>query len=67
MIAWNAQVSQDRRSASWIQLGEGGHLDVRYRGAEQLLPDGDELPTLWKNSYFIDSLKLVIRQLKISQ
>ncbi len=67
VLDWNAQVSQDRRSAPWVQIGEGGRLDVRYRGAEQLLPDGDALPTLWKNSYFIDSLKSVIRQLRVSQ
>jgi hypothetical protein len=67
VLDWNAQVSQDRKSAPWAQIGEGGRLDVRYRGTEQLLPDGDALQTLWKNSYFIDSLKSVIRQLQVSQ
>jgi hypothetical protein len=67
VLDWNAQVSQDRKSAPWVQIGEGGRLDVRYRGTEQLLPDGDALQTLWKNSYFIDSLKSVIRQLQVAQ
>jgi hypothetical protein len=65
VIQWNAGVSQDRQSAPWVQL-ERGRLDVRYRGTEQLLPDGDALPTLWRNSYFIDSLKSVIRQLQVA-
>ncbi len=39
----------------WIQL-TSGKLDVRYRGQEKELPDGDTLPELWRNSYFIDAL-----------
>ena len=57
-------MSEGRKSAPWARLGEGGRLDVRYRGAEQLLPDGDELATLWRNSYFVDALEAVTRQLE---
>ena len=52
-----------RGGASWVEVGEGGKLDVRYRGAEQELPSGDDLPELWRNGYFIDSLKAIARQL----
>lgn len=64
LLTWNALVSEDRKSAPWARLGAGGRIDVRYRGAEQLLPDGDELATLWRNSYFVDALKAVTRQLE---
>ena len=52
-----------RGGGSWVQVGEDGMLDVRYRGAEQELPSGDELPELWRNSYFVGSLKAITRQL----
>ena len=38
-------------------------LDVRYRGTESKLPTGDELASAWRNSYFLDSLKDVTRQI----
>ena len=52
-----------RGGASWVEVGEGGKLDVRYRGADQELPSGDDLAELWRNGYFIDSLKAISRQL----
>ena len=62
-----ARVAQDGHEqqgrASWVQVGEDGKLDVRYRGTEQELPSGDDLPELWRNGYFIDSLKAITRQL----
>ena len=63
LLAWHKSVMNNRGGASWVQIGEDGTLDVRYRGAEQALPSGDELPTLWRNGYFIDSLKAITRQL----
>lgn len=63
LLEVNEEVMSRRRSAPWIRL-MGGRLDVRYRGTEAMLPDGDELPTLWRNTYFVDSLKSVIRQLE---
>jgi len=65
LLDWNAQVSRDRNSAPWARIADEGRIDVRYRGSEQLLPEGDELPTLWKNSYFVDALKSVTRQLQV--
>jgi hypothetical protein len=59
----NAEVMERRRSAPWIRLVDG-RLDVRYRGTEAELPSGDDLPILWRNTYFIDSLKSVTRQLE---
>ena len=64
LIAWNQQVMQLRGGAPWVRVGDGRRIDIRYRGAEQQLPAKDELPALWVNSYFIDSLKSVTRQLQ---
>lgn len=63
LLEWHKTVMNSRSGASWVQIGEDGMLDVRYRGAEQELPSGDELPELWRNGYFVDSLKAITRQL----
>ena len=64
LLSWNEVVTKMRGSAPWARIGDGRRLDVRYRGTERLLPDNDELPNLWMNSYFIDALKVVTQQLK---
>lgn len=64
VIAWNAEVMKARSSAPWVRVSERNTIDVRYRGAEHLLPEEDELPTLWRNQYFFDSLKKITRQLR---
>lgn len=63
LLKWNKLVMAARKSAPWIQLASG-KLDVRYRGLERALPDGDTLPDLWRNSYFIDALKSIVYQLE---
>ena len=63
LLDWNKAVMETRGAAPWVRLGDRRRLDVRYRGNEPRLPDGDELPELWRNSYFIDALKNVTRQL----
>ena len=63
LLSWNEVVMQIRGGAPWARIGDGRRLDVRYRGAEQLLPDKDELSELWMNSYFINALKNVTQQL----
>jgi hypothetical protein len=64
VIDWNTQVMKARSSAPWVRITSNDKIEVRYRGAEQLLPEEDELPTLWRNQYFFDSLKKVTRQLR---
>ena len=63
LLDWNKAVMETRGAAPWVRLGDRRRLDVRYRGVEPRLPERDELPELWRNSYFIDALKLVTRQL----
>ena len=62
LLEWNKLVMAARKAAPWIQL-TSGKLDVRYRGQEKELPDGDALPQLWRNSYFIDALKSIVHLL----
>lgn len=64
LLEWNRLVMSNRGSAPWARIGENGRIDVRYRGDEALLPSGDELPVLWRNSYFLDSLKVIAYQLE---
>ena len=64
LLVWNESVMQTRGGAPWARIGDGRRLDVRYRGAEQPLPQEHELPELWMNSYFVDALKSVTRQLQ---
>jgi len=63
LLEWNKLVMAARKAAPWIQVASG-KLDVRYRGQEKELPDGDLLPELWRNSYFIDALKKIVYQLE---
>ena len=64
LLSWNESVMQLRGGAPWARIGDGRRIDVRYRGAEQLLLSENELPELWTNSYFVDALKNVTQQLK---
>ena len=64
LLGWNKAVMETRGASPWVRLGDRHRLDVRYRGNEPRLPDRDDLPELWRNSYFIDALKLVTRQLR---
>lgn len=63
LLDWNALVMAARKAAPWIRE-KAGKLDVRYRGLERELPDGDAVPLLWRNPYFIDALKAVTRSLE---
>ena len=63
LIEWNRLVTDGRGSAPWVRLDQDDRLDVRYRGAEQSLPTEEDLGELWSNSYFVDSLKSITRQL----
>jgi len=64
ILEWNKCVMVDRKSSPWVLLSDRGRIDVRYKGLDSILPDGDKLPTLWRNGYFIDSLKNILSQLR---
>jgi len=62
LLEWNREVMSRRNAAPWVQLTHD-LLDVRYRGVEGALPTGDELPSVWRNSYFLNTLKRITRQI----
>jgi hypothetical protein len=58
----NKLVMEGRGGPPWV-VEEGGTFRVRYRDEEGALPGRDELADLWRYPYFIDSLRLVTREL----
>jgi hypothetical protein len=63
LVDWNGFVMKRRGGAPWVRF-EGSKLDVRFRDDEAPLPDSEKLPNLWKNAYFLNSLREVTRQLE---
>ena len=64
LIEWNTKVMEGRNAAPWVKLNKKGKIDVRYRGLNQEIPKGDDVPLLWRNSYFVNSLKSITFQLR---
>lgn len=64
LVDWNRLVMARRNAGPWVTIAPDGRLDVRLPLAEQGMPSAEELPALWTNSYFIDSLKSVTAQLR---
>ena len=64
ILEWNKKVMEERKSSPWVRINERGRIDVRYKGLDSVLPEGDRLPSLWRNNYFIDSLKNILSQLR---
>jgi hypothetical protein len=59
LIEHNAAVMRARSGAApWIVITDQ-RLDVRLRDEAGQLPERSELPHLWRNTYFINSLKAV--------
>jgi hypothetical protein len=65
LLLWNELVMRARKSFAWVGI-TNGKLDVRYQDDERELPSRDELPQVWRNSYFLDSLRLVTKQLEVA-
>ena len=64
LLKWNAIVMSGRKAGPWATLTPDGRIDIRYRGLEHLLPAREDLPALWYNSYFVDSIKSLLSQLR---
>ena len=62
LLDWNRLVMQSRSAAAWVRLDDREKLDVRYRGIERELPTAEAMASLWRYSYFIDSLKALVAQ-----
>lgn len=65
LIEQNKVVMATRGGTPWIELRQG-KLHVRYRDEQGVIPPLKEIPTLWRFSYFLDSLRSVAIALKES-
>ena len=64
LIAHNAAVMKDRGSSgAWVEVRQG-RLHVFNRDEQARLPGKDELPSLWRSSYFLDSLRSMVAQVR---
>jgi len=65
LIEQNRAVMESRGSAApWVEVRDG-KLHVRFLDESSVqLPARSELPSLWTNSYFIDSLRTVAMQVE---
>jgi len=65
LIAHNATVMNARGGAAWIVLKADSTLDVRFRDVSDVeLSAGEDLRDLWRNPYFIEALRHIVRALK---
>jgi hypothetical protein len=59
LLEQNRAVTALRGGAPWV-VQAGGKLSVRYQAETGDLPAKEDLPTLWRNPYFLDSLRSVV-------
>jgi len=62
LLEWNRLVMLGRSASPWVQIDDRNVLDVRYRGIERQLPSRQALPSLWRNGYFVNTLKALVAQ-----
>jgi len=58
LIDQNKAVMQTRGGSEWVAL-KADRVSVRFHENAVALPVRDELPDLWTNTYFLNSLKLI--------
>jgi len=57
LVDQNSAVMGSRGGAPWVEL-QGHRINVKFREENGWLPKREELPTLWRHSYFLDSLRV---------
>lgn len=62
LLAQNEATMQARGGSPWAVV-ENGRLRVKFRDESGRLPPAAELPGLWRNPYFIPSLKMLQSEL----
>lgn len=65
LMEQNAAVMALRGGTPWIEKRQG-KLHVRFRDEQGRLPQRNEIPSLWRFSYFLDSLRMVTSALQVS-
>jgi len=66
VVAQNEATMRDRDGSQPWATVENGRLNVRLKDESRRLPDRGALRTLWRNPYFISSLKMIQSQLEAS-
>lgn len=62
LLEWNRFVMLRRSASPWLRMDDRGALEVRFRGVEAELPTAEEMTALWRNGYFVASLKQLVAQ-----
>ncbi len=62
LLEWNRIVMMNRSSSPWVRMDAGQKLRVRYRGLERGLPTAEAVKSLWRYTYFVDTLKALVVQ-----
>ncbi|MFJ6154544.1 hypothetical protein [Micromonospora profundi] len=61
----NATVMRERGAAlAWLEVTDQDQLRVRFRDESADLPNGDDVPDLWRYPYFIPSLVSMLRAIR---
>ena len=64
LLEHNAFVMQARNGAQpWVRL-DGGRISVQYRDETGEIIPGDELPDVWRSTYFINALHGIVRAVR---
>lgn len=63
LIQQNKIVMEKRGGAPWIEKSNG-KFHVRFREEQGFLPKGDEIASMWRFPYFLESLRIVTASLK---
>lgn len=63
LLEQNKVVMADRGGAPWIER-RSGELHVRFGDEYGVLPRREEIPSLWRFPYFLDSLRSVVATLR---
>jgi hypothetical protein len=63
LIEQNEATMQTRGGAAWISDRQG-QLHVRVRDEQANIPEREELKTLWRFPYFLDSLLAITSELR---
>jgi hypothetical protein len=67
VLVQNESTMRERDGSQPWATVQNGRLNVRLKDESKRLPDRDTLPTLWRNPYFIPSLKMIQSQLDAAE
>ena len=66
LAAWNAAIMKGREAGPWLDVTDDA-IEVRYRGTAREIAVESGVARPWRNSYFLDALLAVSRQIEGAQ